>query len=411
LKTHLKDRARIFKQPAYSRYFIAAIMATLAFGLTYISNTWFVVSLDHELNAILWSFLAYWLPNAFFSPFAGAIVDRLNRKYVAGFGFMAFGLCYGGFGILVYFIPSLHLYWIYIIYFIMGVLSAFFMPGLMAFIREIISKKDLLYANANLDLGYQMGSICGIGLAGYMVHYFGFAGSYWAAAGLFIISGSLVLSISDKYRIRRKVKPSTSGIFRQFLDDTKSGYNYAISNKPRLVLYVSQLSLLVILMTTPVLLAPFVKTVLHAEAIDLSHIEVSMTVGTILGGILLIYLAQKAGFILVLLLSIALLVVSILVFSMIDTVMMAMICYFCIGFSLGSWSILISRAQELTDPAYQGRVQSLFGSVTSLLIVILYLSLSLITLEFTISHIYWVISAFAIVPIIFILKVPKYFRD
>ncbi len=411
MKTYLKDRARIFKQSAFSRYFIAAILATLASGMTYISNTWLVVSLNHELSAVIWSFLVFWLPNAIFSPFAGAIIDRLDRKYVVGFGIMAFGLCYGGFGILLHFVPALHLFWIYSIYFVMGTLGAFFMPGLMAFIREIISNNDLLYANANLDFGYQMGNICGIGIAGYIIHSLGFTGSYLLTAGLFFISGSCILSISDKHRVKTKVRPRKYGLLRQFLDDTKDGFNYARSNKPRLVLYFSQLFLMLIIMTTPVLLAPFAKTILQANAVDLSHIEIMMTVGTVLGGILLIYLAQKSDFILVLLSSVVVLVASILVFSMINTVVMAMICYFCIGFSLGSWSILMSRAQELTDPDYQGRVQSIFSTITSLGIVIFYLGLSLATKEINIRHIYWVVGVLAIVPMVLMIRYPKYFRD
>ena len=370
-----------------------------------------MVSLDHGLSEVIWSFLAFWLPNAIFSPFAGAIIDRLDRKYLVGFGIMAFGLCYGGFGILLYFIPNLHLSWIYIIYFVMGILGAFFLPGIIAFIREIISKDDLLYANANLDFGYQMGNIFGIGLAGYMIHLFGFTGGYLLAAGLFFISGSCILSISDKHRTKTKVRARTSGILRQFLYDTKSGFNYARSNKPRLVLYISGLFLYLIIMTAPVLLAPFAKTILGANSVDLSHIEIMMTVGTVLGGILLIYLAQKSDFILVLLLSIIMLVAGILVFSMINTVIMAMICYFCIGFSLGSWSILMSRAQELTDPDYQGRVQAVFGTLTSLGIVIFYLSLSFATKEFNIRHIYWIVGVLAIVPMVLIIRYPKCFRD
>jgi DHA3 family macrolide efflux protein-like MFS transporter len=411
LKTYIKERIKIFKQPAYFCYFVAAIIATLAMGMAYISNTWLVVSLDHQLSAVIWSFLSFWLPNAIFSPFAGSIIDRLDRKYVVSLSLLALGICYGAFGIVLHFIPALHLYWIYIIYFVMGTLSAFFMPAVMAFMREIISNDELLYANANLDLGYQVGNICGIGIAGYIIHSLGFTGDYILSGVFLIISGLCVLSISDHHRDKTKARLRKYGMLKQFLDDTKDGFNYARTNAPRLVLYISELFLILIIMTTPVLLAPFAKTILHANAIDLSHIEIMMTIGTILGGVLLIYLAQQTDFILVLLLSVFVLVVSILVFSTINTIGMAMICYFCIGFCLGSWSILMSRAQELTDPDYQGRVQAVFSSVTSLGMVMLYLGLSFAAKEINIRHIYWVVGVFAIVPMVLMIRYPKYFRD
>ena len=88
-----------------------------------------------------------------------------------------------------------------------------------------------------------------------------------------------------------------------------------------------------------------------------------------------------------------------------------MICYFCIGFSLGSWSILMSRAQELTDPDYQGRVEAVFNTISSLGIVMFYLGLSFATETFNIRHIYWIVGVLAIVPMVLMIMYPKYFRD
>ena len=411
MKTYLKDRARIFKQSAFSRYFISAILATLANGMTYISNTWLVVSLDYNLSAVIWSFLAFWLPNAIFSPFAGALIDRLDRKYVTGFGIIAMGVCFGGFGIILSFFPNLHLYWIYIIYFILGILMAFFQPAIMSFIREIISNDDLLYANANLDFGYQMGNILGIGLAGYMIHLLGFTGVYLLAAGLFFMSGFCILSISDKHRVKTKTEPSKPGENSKFLVDFNRGIKYLISHKPLLVLYIAQLFLILIIMVAPALLAPFAKTILHASAVDFGHIELMMTIGMVLGGILLIYLAQKIGFNIILLASTFILVISLLGFSMVNTVVMGQVAYFFVGFSLGCWSMLISRAQELTNPDYQGRVQSVFSALMALGIVVLYLGVNSVTDVFNIRHIYWIVGVLAIVPIALILIFPKYFED
>ena len=60
MTTYLKNRLTIFKKPAFTLFFIAAILGTLANGFVYISNTWLVVSLNHSLSAVLWSFLVFW---------------------------------------------------------------------------------------------------------------------------------------------------------------------------------------------------------------------------------------------------------------------------------------------------------------------------------------------------------------
>jgi len=409
MKTYLKDRLNLFKQPAFSLFFMAAILGTLANGFVYISNTWLVVSLNHSLSAVLWSFLAFWLPKMLVSPFAGAVIDRVDRKLLAGFGIIIMGLYFGGFGIVLYFFPHLHIYWIYFIYFLLGAIGAFFLPGIMALMREIVIKKELLYANANIDLGYQLGNVCGIGLAGYIIHFLGFTGGYLISAGLFIVAGCCVFCISNKSRTKTKLKQIQSGVLKRFGHDFADGLRYVLSNQARLVLYVAQLFLMLILMTTPVLLAPFAKTILHANAIDFGHIEVMMTVGMIIGGIVLIYVAERIGFNRILLSSTLVLVVSIIGFSLVNSVAMGQLAYFFIGLSLGSWSILMSRAQALTHPDYQGRVESVFNMITSLVLIIFYLSMHALIDIMTIRHIYWVVGVFAIVPIALILIFPSYF--
>ena len=410
MKQYLKDRVILFRKPAYSRYFVAAIMATIASGFVYIANTWLVVSLDHPLKMVVWSFIAFWLPKAILSPFAGAIIDRLDRKLVTAGGIVILGISYAIFALMINLYPAINIYWIYAYYTYLGVFNSFFLPSLIAFIREIVGNEQLLYANANLDVGYQVGNITGIGLAGYLIHFLGFSGGYSVAAILFLISAILIYSIADKYRNKVKIKPRQTNVISQCLIDIKQAYNYVRGNQPRIVLYFTQLFLMLIIMTTPVLLGPFAKTELNANAIQFGHIEIMMTIGTILGGFILIYLARIHNFIITLLLSIVLLVVSLLIFSTVHSIFAAQLLYGLMGFSLGTWSILMSRAQELTDPKYQGRVQSLFGSLTAVFVIALYLGVSLLTDFITIRHVYWVVALMALIPLYAIIRYPKYFR-
>ena len=170
MRAYIKDRLQLFRQPAYCRYFVAAVLATLASGMIYICNAWLVVTLDHHLSIVIYTFLAFWVPNALVSPIAGSIVDRYDRKHTVVVGMLLYTAIYVGFGVALQIVPAPHIAWLFIVYTLMGVLNAFFMPGLMAFIREIIPKDNLMYANANLAFGYQAGRIIGIGIAGYMIH-------------------------------------------------------------------------------------------------------------------------------------------------------------------------------------------------------------------------------------------------
>lgn len=49
--------------------------------------------------------------------------------------------------------------------------------------------------------------------------------------------------------------------------------------------------------------------------------------------------------------------------------------HFFIGFSFSSWALLTTLAQEITDLDYQGRVQSLFNSLSGAIIIFFYYAL------------------------------------
>ena len=138
--------------------------------------------------------------------------------------------------------------------------------------------------------------------------------------------------------------------------DFKSGMKYLYSNKQAQVVYFTQLFIYLIWMTVPVLLAPFAKNILHATSSEFGQIEATLTMGMVFGGILITYFAQKLGFKIIIAVSAFLLGVGLLLFSMVNTLLFALILYLLVGFSLGCWSLIMTKAQEVTDLDYQGRV-------------------------------------------------------
>ena len=126
MKTYLKNRGALFAQPAFFRYFLGGILATLGFGIGYIGTTWLLLSLDNSLSALIWGFLAYWVPNALCSPLAGVIVDRFDRKKLIGIGDILCGITYAALGVILFFAPNVSIYWVYLIWAIIGILQGFY---------------------------------------------------------------------------------------------------------------------------------------------------------------------------------------------------------------------------------------------------------------------------------------------
>lgn len=410
MKAYLKNRCALFMQPAFRRYFLGGILATLGFGIGYIATTWLLLELDNSLSSIVWGFLAYWVPNALCSPLAGVIVDRVDRKKLIGYGDILCGLAYAALGVILFFVPKVSVYWVYLIWIIIGILQGFYLPALMAFIREIVSKEDLLYANANIDLGYQIGWIAGAGLSGFIVYLLGFYLSYLLVGLILIFAGLTILCVKCDFK-KKLNKHKNIGIVTQAYIDFKSGMKYLFSNKKAQVIYFAQLFIYLIWMTAPVLLAPFAKNILHTTSSEFGQIEVALTIGMVIGGILITYFAQKLGFKIIIAVSAFLLGVSLLLFSMVSSLLLAMLLYLLIGFSLGCWSLIITKAQEVTDLDYQGRVQSVFNFLAAFGIILLYIFINLLGDIINIRHIYWMISILSIAPIALVLIFPSYFDE
>ena len=141
------------------------------------------------------------------------------------------GISYAALGVILFFEPKVSIYWVYLIWAIIGILQGFYTPALMAFIREVVSKDDLLYANANVDLGYQVGWVAGAGLAGFVIHLLGFYLSYWLVGVILVCSGLTILSVKRVKKEKQAVTKEDKNfkkmdIFRQVGQDFKSGIKY-----------------------------------------------------------------------------------------------------------------------------------------------------------------------------------------
>ena len=56
---------------------------------------------------------------------------------------------------------------------LMGLGNSLFWPTAQAFVQELVDEKDYFSANALLSASYQVGSLLGAGIGGFVVHLYG----------------------------------------------------------------------------------------------------------------------------------------------------------------------------------------------------------------------------------------------
>ncbi len=405
MKNHLIQRLVIFKELGYRYYFISCLFSTFALGISYVISAWLIVSHHNTVSAVVLGFFCFWLPSILFSPIAGVVADRFKRKNII------FTLDLLGGIISVLLAIALLQYkiipFVYIILYllVLGTMNAFYEPTMISFIRELVHEDDLLIANANLDFGYQAGDLLGMGVAGILAFLFGMSLSYFTIGILMFVACAFIYKINKRNLKSIETTQSASSIsLKNMFIDFKKGIQYLIHEKEIRIIYWTQLFVMLSFMTAPVLLAPFAKNILHANSIEFGWIEAGMTLGMILGSILLTYFSIKFGVGRIIFIGASIISIGLFLFSINKNIYLATLMYFFIGFGVSCWVLIITEAQKRTDIEFQGRVQSCFNVVLALFVIVVFSLMSLMSHHITIQHIYWFIVAVSIIPLFLIVK-------
>jgi MFS family permease len=380
--SHFKARLALFSIQPFRWYILSCAAAMFGNGLTYIAMTWVLLKGQHHVGSVAVLMACFWSPNILLGPLSGVVVDKLNRKALLLFCNLSRMVLLLLFWLLLTNSPPA---WaIYGLAMTTGTILSLYMPAAMTLVREIVPKKTLLYANATVDMAYELGAVCGMGSSGLIIAFSSVKTTFFINAMSYLLSALALLMISYKR------KTDADKLREPVLTEMKLGFQYLMKDSRLLLLYGIQMLFFVCYMTAPILLAPYAKDILHASSGQFGYIEASMSVGAVSGGLLSPYFAERFGYMRVTLLETLLCGVAFYCFSHNLNLFYSVLWYFLIGFSFSIWALLITTAQGMTALHFQGRVHSLFNSVSGILILCFYLLLGSIGERITLAHLYWV---------------------
>ena len=96
----------------------------------------------------------------------------------------------------------------------MGLGNSLFWPTAQAFVQEIVNENEYFSANSLLSASYQVGSILGAGIGGFIVHFFSPISALWINGFAYLISGIFIgiapFKRSTKSSIRENIIKSLS---------------------------------------------------------------------------------------------------------------------------------------------------------------------------------------------------------
>lgn len=383
IKAHIKQRLQLFTIQPFKCFVLSGIFATFGNGLVYVTLSWMLLEQSDSLAAQALLMTCFWLPSILSGPLAGILADRYNRKILTILSNSTRGFLILCTAILGY---QGHPANLYLVATGLGIFFSLYGPAATVLIREIVPEKNLLHANASMDVIYEFGSVFGMAASGLLITLCSIHTTLITGGICFLLSalwGCLMHYIPHDH------KRTSDAPREKFRNDFFESMDYLKKTPLLLQGYCVQMLIMVILMTLPAMLAPFVKQVLQGNVSEFGYLEAFFSCGVVAGGLISPFLVEVLGFRKILFSHLSLLTLALFLFSMTTALTPGYLLYTLIGITISSWALILTKTQELTDIKFQGRLYSAFNGVGGILTLTVFLSLMTLDASSPAATGYW----------------------
>ena len=395
----------ILKNRTFLLLFMGNTISLIGFGFNLVGVSWLVLEVTGSELALGKIMAMATVPGVLIALFAGIIIDKVNRKWLLVVLDLFRMVVVGSFVILLV-QNRFSMNALFIMVLLMGTGSSLFWPTAQAFVQELVSDKDYFQANALLSASYQAGSILGAGIGGMVVHFYGIPTALAFNALTHFISALLISAAPFK---RQVVYHEVESIWIS----VSKGFIYFKEKVAVLILGLTTiLADVAIWGSLSVLTITISKEVFLAGSWGYGLMEGLYGVGALISTIAVMYMTRFLGRDRALLLCYLVAGVMCLLVPIAISIYLAGVAYFFMGLHNNAARICIRTIlMEQIPNKIMGRVQTILGVHTRLLVVASALSAGWITenlsvntgMVFTAIH-----YLIALMGTILILAVPTY---
>ncbi|WP_273790295.1 MULTISPECIES: MFS transporter [unclassified Bartonella] len=393
--SNLKERIALFENRTFLYFTLSGLFATFGSGLNYITLSWLAYNQTGSIRGVALMMLFLWTPGIIFAPIFGILADKYNRKTQIIISNLVRGLVIVSWVMLWHFGIEIELM---VLSALLGIFIPFYMPSAISLIQSIVLKEQLINANATIDMVYELGTIVGMGLSGFILSYAGTKGTLLIGGIFFIIAG--LFNFAMKVPKNRRSKNQNQ---QNWWENYTASLHYFKQNPALFVPYISQMIIMTLLMTIPVILVPYIQEVLHADSSIFAIFEVLYSMGVLTGAFFSPLLCKVLSIRKTLAILLAFMAIGLAILSVNTHNFVVFPVYFMIGFGLSSWALSISLSQLSCDPEYQGRLQASFNGISGCLILGVYLIMASDNSSISPQSIYFFQSIVAFVGILIVL--------
>jgi MFS family permease len=294
------------------------------------------------------------IPAFLMSPFAGVMVDRLNRHRIL-IATQTLSMLQAFLLAILFFTGHIAVWNIILLAIFLGLINAFDMPARQSFVVEMVeNREDLSNAIALNSTMFNSARLIGPTIAGIVIAASneGICFLLNGISFLFVITSLLMMKVNP-----RTAKPARKHVLHEF----KEGLSYALGFTP--LRYIILLLALVSLVGMPyaVLMPVFAKKVLLGGSLTLGFLMAGAGIGALTGSIYLAYKRSVLGLVRIVPLSTATFGLGLIAFSFSRTLWLSLPLMFFAGLGMITQMAASNTViQTIVDDDKRGRVMSFY---------------------------------------------------
>jgi MFS family permease len=300
--------------------------------------------------------IAYVLPLALISPFAGVFVDHWNVKRVM----ISSDLIRAALILLLVFVTDVGQ--ICLIFAVLSTVSSFFTPAQSVTIRAIVPQEGLLAANTMMSQAFYIVRLLSPFAAGALIAWLHEKPCFYLDAASFIFSAGMITSLSITQQ-RSQTEKTVASLTEDFLEGNKFIFTHAGLTFVFLGMGVAMF----VLSSFSPLISIYIRDSLRAGPFVFGFISSMVGIGLIAGAQLLGRMHQKITRTNIVLGGLFALGIGAALLGAFENIAMAAASTFMMGLAISF--VLIpaqTMSQQETPPALMGRVSSTFMSLIAL---------------------------------------------
>jgi DHA3 family macrolide efflux protein-like MFS transporter len=200
---------RLSTNGAFSAMWLSQVVSSLGDRVHQVALVFLVArATNNSPLALGLVFAAMTVPATLVGPFAGALVDRWNRKWVMVGSDLARAAIVG----LIPVASGLSVGLVVVLVFGLAAVSSFFRPARAAALPQVVADEDLLPANSAMWVADTVSDLVGYGLGGLFVAFLGssLALAFWVDGASYLASAALVAAVAIPPIVRSAASASAS---------------------------------------------------------------------------------------------------------------------------------------------------------------------------------------------------------